>query len=70
MPFAGVERFCLNEGTNTNVKYFRCETSPFLSMEVHDHGNNLIPFKPGIVITVEPGIVLPEFSVVLEDDIL
>jgi len=45
-------------------------TSAFLSMEIHDHGNNLIPFKPGIVITIEPGIVLPEFSVVLEDDIL
>lgn len=51
-------------------KYFRWGTSHFLGMEVHDHGNNLIPFKPGIIITVEPGIVLPEFSVVLEDDVL
>lgn len=51
-------------------KYFRWGTSHFLGMEVHDHGNNLIPFKPGIVITVEPGLVMPEFSVVLEDDVL
>ncbi len=51
-------------------KYFRWGTSHFLGMEVHDHGNNLIPFKPGIAITVEPGIVLPEFSVVLEDDVV
>lgn len=51
-------------------KYFRWGTSHFLGMEVHDHGNNLIPFKPGIMITVEPGLVMPDFSVVLEDDVL
>jgi len=45
-------------------------TSHFLGMEVHDHGNNLIPFKPGIIITVEPGILLDTFFVVLEDDVL
>ena len=51
-------------------KYFYWGTSHFLGMEVHDHGNNLIPFKPGICITVEPGIIMPEFSVVLEDDVV
>ncbi|MFC1493240.1 aminopeptidase P N-terminal domain-containing protein [candidate division KSB1 bacterium] len=51
-------------------QYFRWGTSHFLGMEVHDHGNNLIPFKPGIAITVEPGIVMPDFSIVLEDDIV
>jgi len=51
-------------------KYFRWGTSHFLGMEVHDHGNNLIPFRPGIAITVEPGIVMDEFSVVLEDDVV
>jgi len=51
-------------------KYFGWGTSHFLGMEVHDVGDNLIPFQPGIVITVEPGIVLPEFSVELEDDVL
>jgi Xaa-Pro aminopeptidase len=51
-------------------KYFRWGTSHFLGMEVHDHGDNLLPFKPGIFITVEPGIVMPELSIVLEDDVL
>ena len=51
-------------------KYFRWGTSHFLGMEVHNHGNNLLPFKPGICITVEPGLVLDEFTIVLEDDVL
>lgn len=51
-------------------QYFLWGTSHFLGMEVHDHGNNLIPFKPGICITVEPGLVMPEFTMVLEDDVL
>jgi len=51
-------------------KNFGWGTSHFVGMEVHDVGDNLIPFKPGIVITVEPGIVLSEFSVELEDDVL
>lgn len=51
-------------------QYFRWGTSHFLGMEVHDHGNNLIPFKPGICITVEPGLWMPDFVIVLEDDVV
>jgi len=51
-------------------KYFKWGTSHFLGMDVHDHGNNIIPFKPGICITVEPGITMPELNVVIEDDVL
>jgi Xaa-Pro aminopeptidase len=51
-------------------QFFYWGTSHFLGMEVHDHGNNLIPFKPGICITVEPGLVMDEFTIVLEDDVL
>ncbi len=49
---------------------FRWGIGHFLGMEVHDHGNNLIPFKPGIVITIEPALITPNFRVVLEDDVL
>ncbi len=51
-------------------KYFFWGTSHYLGMEVHDHGNNLIPFEPGICITVEPGLVMEDLSIVLEDDVL
>ncbi len=51
-------------------KYFQWGTSHFLGMEVHDHGNNLIPFKPGIAITVEPGLRMPDFVITLEDDVV
>lgn len=51
-------------------KYFRWGTSHFLGMEVHDHGDNQIPFEPGICITVEPGLSLDAFIIVLEDDVL
>jgi len=51
-------------------KYFKWGTSHFVGMDVHDHGNNIIPFKPGICITVEPGITMPELNVVIEDDVL
>jgi len=51
-------------------RFFYWGTSHFLGMEVHDNGNNLIPFKPGICITVEPGLVMDEFTIVLEDDVL
>ena len=60
-------------------KYFMHGTSHYLGLDVHDLGTNE-PLKPGNVITVEPGIYIPEGSdcdkkwwnigVRIEDDIL
>ncbi|MCZ6671244.1 MAG: Xaa-Pro peptidase family protein [Acidobacteria bacterium] len=47
-------------------------TSHHLGLDVHDVGNIHIPLSAGAVITVEPGIYLPEenLGVRIEDDIL
>jgi Xaa-Pro aminopeptidase len=61
------------------VKYFFHGTSHYLGMDVHDPGS-FLKLRPGQVITVEPGIYIPEGSpcdkkwwnigVRIEDDVL
>lgn len=52
--------------------YFPHATSHFLGLNVHDVGDYQKPLKSGTVITVEPGIYIPEegIGVRIEDDIL
>lgn len=54
------------------IDSFIHSTSHFLGLEVHDVGDYGMPLKPGMVITVEPGIYLREqkIGVRIEDDIL
>jgi len=53
-------------------KYFIHGTSHHMGLEVHDVGDTSRPLEPNMVITVEPGIYLPEeqLGVRIEDDVL
>ncbi len=63
----------LNLGGKDQVRhYFPHATSHFLGLNVHDVGDYEQPLQPGVVITVEPGIYIPEeaIGVRIEDDVL
>jgi Xaa-Pro aminopeptidase len=53
-------------------RYFPHATSHFLGIDVHDSGDYEHPLEPGVVLTVEPGIYIPEegIGVRIEDDVL
>jgi Xaa-Pro aminopeptidase len=53
-------------------RYFPHATSHFLGLDAHDVGDYRAPYQAGMVITVEPGIYVPEegIGVRLEDDVL
>ena len=53
-------------------KYFIHGTSHHIGLEVHDVGDTSRPFEPNMVITVEPGIYIPEeqIGIRIEDDVL
>ncbi len=53
-------------------RYFIHGTSHHIGLEVHDVGDTSRPLEPNMVITVEPGIYIPEeqLGVRIEDDVL
>lgn len=53
-------------------KYYIHGVSHHLGLDVHDPGDRSRPLEPGMVITVEPGIYIPEekIGVRIEDDVL
>jgi Xaa-Pro aminopeptidase len=59
-------------GDQTCDAYFIHGLGHWLGMDVHDAGDYSTPLKPGIVLTLEPGIYLPEeaLGVRIEDDVL
>ncbi len=53
-------------------RYYPHGVSHHLGLDVHDPGDRARPLEPGMVITVEPGIYIPEenIGVRIEDDVL
>ena len=59
-------------GSTTCDTYYIHGLSHWLGMDVHDVGDYTTPLAPGMVITVEPGIYIPDeqLGVRIEDDVL
>jgi len=53
-------------------KYFIHGTSHHIGLEVHDAGDASRPLEPNMVVTIEPGIYIPEeqIGIRIEDDVL
>jgi Xaa-Pro aminopeptidase len=53
-------------------EYYMHGTSHFLGLDVHDVGNKDTEFRPGMVLTCEPGIYIPQekTGIRLESNIL
>lgn len=63
----------IKSATKESVRqYFPHATSHFLGLNVHDVGDYTKPLVPGVVLTCEPGIYIPDegLGIRLEDDIL
>ncbi len=57
---------------HTLGRYYPHGISHHLGLDVHDPGDRTAPLYPGMVVTVEPGIYIPEenLGVRIEDDVL
>ena len=59
-------------GSTTCDTYYIHGLSHWLGMDVHDVGDYTTPLAPGMVLTVEPGIYIPDeqLGIRIEDDVL
>lgn len=70
--FKELKALKLTKSADDVRKYFPHATSHYLGLNVHDVGDYETPLQPGIVLTIEPGIYIPEegIGVRIEDDAL
>jgi Xaa-Pro aminopeptidase len=59
-------------GSSTCDRFFVHGLSHWLGMDVHDVGPRNVPLAPGMVLTIEPGVYLPDegVGIRIEDDVL
>jgi Xaa-Pro aminopeptidase len=59
-------------GSQSCERYFIHGLSHWLGMRVHDVGDYSVPLEPGMVLTIEPGIYIPDenLGIRIEDDVL
>jgi len=71
-PGAAIHGGALDLNGQPLGQYFIHGLSHHLGLDVHDPGSTSRPLEPGMVITIEPGIYLPEenLGVRIEDDVL
>lgn len=63
----------IKQASRANIRhYYPHATSHFLGLDAHDVGDYSLPLQPGMVITCEPGIYIPEegIGVRIEDDVV
>ncbi len=63
----------IKEISHENVRrFYPHSTSHFLGLNVHDVGDYSLPLEPGVILTVEPGIYIPDegIGIRIEDDVL
>ncbi len=69
---ASLRQLSLISNEDETRRYYPHALSHFLGLDVHDVGDSDTPLAPGMVLTVEPGIYVPEegIGVRIEDNIL
>lgn len=68
----GLKEIGLIKNDSELLKYYFHSVDHYLGLDTHDVGNYDVPFRPGTVITDEPGLYIPEegIGVRIEDDLL